>query len=220
MFKVSTSKEATQESSGGKFIGKSGIYDITILFASVDTTKNGATQVNFNIEYNGNTQTLWGPIVQNKDGSDNTIGMTLINKLAIIAGLGDGDEPTIEEETHPVGKDNTERDFAVITDFSDLECKIRVQEEYSTYNGNISDKLNIKAFYSADGAVADEIVNETEIGVQLEKDQAYASNVTYRDGLTAEDVDAWIAGGRKNGGGNQPKAKAKPSAKKGPLFKR
>ena len=52
-------------------------------------------------------------------------------------------------------------------------------------------------FYRAsDGATAAEILNETQVGVQLEKDLKYASENKYDDGLTVEEVEAWKAEGK------------------------
>jgi len=220
--KVNTNAAAVAESSGGSYISKSGIYDVVIKFASVDVSKNGAEQVNFNIEYNGNSQTIYGPWVTSKSGDPVEIGMKLVNKLAIISGLGMGDELEIDQETHNVGKDNKPKDFAVITNFTDLPIKIRLQEEYGI-NPNtqeIRKSLVPKAFFREDGASAEEISNDTEIGKRLAlEEEKYASNVTYRDNLTAEDIEAWLES-KKSGDAapkaTTPKPKAAPTG--GALF--
>jgi len=82
-FKVSTAKEALSTFGESSFIAASGIYDVTIKFASVDVSKGGAESVNFNVDYNGNDVTLYGPYVTNKDGATNEIGAKLINSLAV-----------------------------------------------------------------------------------------------------------------------------------------
>lgn len=225
-FKVTTNHEAIQETGGiSSYIAKSGIYDVKILFASVDTSKSGAESVNFNLAYNGNTQTVYGPFVTNKDGEVNSIGAALINKLAIIAGMTDGDDFEIEEETHNVGKDNKPTDFAVITNFTDLPIKIRLQEEYSI-NPNtkeITKRMVIKNFFSESGASAEEIVNGTEAGVRLALEQEkYASHITYKDGLTEDQVTAWRDSKKSGSAGATPKPKAAaaaPNKKAGSIFK-
>lgn len=218
LFKVNTSKDAVQVSGGGgsKYISKSGVYDATIVFASLDVSTGGAESVNFNIMYNGEAMTLYGPYVTSKAGKPLEIGLKLINNLAVIAGMTDGDEPTIEEEEHKVGRDNKLQTFAVITDFSDLTIKVRLQEEYSKYNDKISKRLSIKSFYTEDGASAEEVVNKTGAGDQLEKDQAYVNNITYRDDLTEADIAAWVAE-KKGGAATTPAAKT--VKKPGSLFK-
>lgn len=222
-FKISTSQDAVKDSGGANFIGQSGIYDVTLNFVSLSETKNGAQQVNFNLEYNGNTQTIYGFIVANTDGEPNEIGMRLINKLGVIAGMEEGDELDVEEETHKVGKDNKEQDFDVITNFSDLGCKIRVQVEYSKYNGEIRRSLVIRNFFRTDGASAQEIVNDSdEIGKQYKmEEEKYSSTPSYQDGVTPEEAQAFDAEQRNGGKDKATKAKTTKasSAKKKSLFK-
>jgi len=220
-FKINTSAEAVKEASGSSYIAKSGIYDVTINFASIGTASTGAKSVNFNITNNGNEQTIYGPYIENKDGDPLEIGLKLINKLGIIAGLGEGDELEVETEEHAVGKDKKVQDFEVITNFSDLDVKMRLQEEYSINpkTDQIRKAMVIRGVYTAEGASAEELINETEVGVQLEKDQKYAQNITYKNDLTADDVAAWKAS--KAEGGDSKKPAPKKAAKKpaGSLFK-
>ena len=217
-FTVSTKKEALSNfSEGASFINKSGIYDVTIKFASVAVTATGAESVNFNIEYNGGSQTLYGPYVTNKDGETHEIGARVINGLAVIAGMDEGAGFSIEKEEHAVGKDSKVQEFDVITDFTDLTCKVRVQEEYSINpkTSEIKERLVIKEFYRADGASAAEVASGNDIGKQLAKvEEKYASNVTYKDNLTPEIVaefkKARAAG--KSAPAKPAPATAKPSA--------
>ena len=222
--RVSTKAEAVDNFSGSSYISKSGIYDIIINFASVDVAASGAESVNFNIDYDGSQQVIYGPYVQNKDGNVNEIGAKIINALAIIAGMGDGDEYEIEEEEHAVGKDKKVQTFNVITNFSDLPVKVWVQTEWSINpNTNLPKKrLVIKDFFRAeDGASAKEIVAGKDFGKRLELiKEKYADNVTYRDGLTEEDIKKFEQEKAKSSGSNTkvPTAKAvKP--KTASLFK-
>jgi len=218
--KITTDKKAISDNlDGGSFINASGLYPVTINFASLAVSKNGAESVNFNVTYNGNTQTLWGPYITNSKGEQLDIGVGLLIKLGIIAGMEDGDEFTIEEEEHAVGKDNKVQEFAVITEFSDLDCIIHIQEEYSKYQEEIKQRLNIRGFFRADGASAEEIVEDKELGERLALvEEKYATRVTYKDDLTAEDIEEW----KKNGYGKGDKVKGtvKTAGKKSSLFKR
>lgn len=228
-FKISKSKDVVKESGGSSFIGQSGVYDVTINFASLAESTNGAESVNFNVTYNGNTQTIWGPYVTDSKGNDLDIGGNLILKLGIIAGMDEGDELELVEETYAVGKDNKEQDFVVIDQFTDLDVKMYVKQEFSRYNGAITERLNIQGFFRAeDGASAEEIVNEADYGNRLAQTlEKYASDVTYResskgagDAPTPEEVAEWIANGRGKGTG-ATKAKVSTSAtKKKAMFKR
>lgn len=220
--KVNTSTEAVAETSGSQYLSKSGIYDVTIEFASLDVSSGGAESVNFRFDYNGNSQTVYGPYITDKAGDTIEIGAKILNKLAIIAGMEDGDEYELEEETHTVGKDNKEVEFKVITNFSDMPVKVRLQEEYSVNpkTKEIQKRMVIKNFFRQDGASAEEIVKDADFGKRLETEQAkYADNITYKDDLTPEAVAEWKAS--KSSGAPTPKPKASAAAKKpsGSLFK-
>lgn len=212
-FKVSTAAAAIADS-GASFIGESGIYDVTIKFASVAVSKGGAESVNFNCSYNGNDQTIYGPYVADKAGNDLDIGLGMINKLAIISGMSAGDGLIMEEEEHAVGKDKTVQPFNVITNFTDLPVKVRLQEEYSINpnTNSIQKRLVPRAFFREDGASAEEIINGTEVGKRLALEQEkYATNVTYKDNLTAEAVTEWKAAQVK---GRTAPTKAAPTVNK------
>lgn len=211
-FKVSTKSEALDNFGGSSYISKSGVYDVVIKFASIDVAASGAESVNFNIDYNGNSQVIYGPYVQNKDGNVNEIGAKLINALAIIIGMTDGDDYEIEEEEHAVGRDNKVQTFNVITNFTDAAVKFQLQEEYSINpkSNQIQKRLVIKNFFREDGASAKEIVDNANIGKQLSIiEEKYANNVTYRDNLTAAEVDEW-----KKAKANAAKTGAKAPAAK------
>lgn len=181
---MSELKEST-----GDYINTSGIYDVIIKFASVSKGDRGSMSVDFNCEYKGSPVTLYGLRLTNNDGTQN-FQAKLFNKLLVIADLDGVAEPTIE--SHIVGKDKTPKDFAVLTELSDLPIKVRIQYTYSLYNGKIIERREIKNFYRAsDGATASEIELGSNFGTQLQKDRAYADNITYNDGLTSDMVDAW-----------------------------
>ncbi len=87
--------------------------------------------------------------------------------------------------------------------------------EYSVWNSNIQEKKVIKGFFRVeDNASAEEIVNETEAGVQYEKESKYFENVTYKDGLDADAIAAWVAQGRPKGTAGAGGASGGTAAKK------
>lgn len=221
MFKISTDASVVTENSGGtsNFIGQSGVYDVTINFASIAVSKRGAEQVVFNVNYKGNDQTIYGPYYKDTSGKYNDISVKLYNNLGIIAGLRDGDEPTVEPQLHKVGKDQKEVELDVITDFTDLPIKLQVQAEYSMYEGNIQERFNILGFFSEDGATAEEILNGGEIGKRLAiVEENYASNVSYRGDVTEEMVKEWQALKRSGKKAAAKTPTAKTTAKAGSIF--
>ena len=213
--KVSTADAALSQFPESSYISTSGVYDITIKFASLDVSTGGAESVNFNVDYKGSPCTLYGPYVQDKAGNVLDIGAKIINGLAVIAGMSDGEDYVLDKEEHIVGKDNTPKTFNVITNFTDLPCKVHVQEEWSINPTTKQPRksLTIKSFFSEDGATAGELKSGKDkgkqLGIVLEK---YASNITYRDDLTKEVVDAFKAS-QKAGKGSTPAPKPAVAAK-------
>ena len=212
-FNVKTDADAIKEESGngGKYIGKSGIYDVTILAPFVDTNSSGAMTVNFFVNANDQDQVIYGNLkLHNNDMSEN-FAAKIFNKLCIITEIEP--EDPVDGEL-PIGKKGAMKDVAILEDMTDLDVKMRIQMEYSIYNGNISEKTIIKGFYRNDGASAEEVVNETEIGVQLQKDLPYAENITYKDGLDEAKIAEWIAARRpanSAGTASGTPTKARPS---------
>ena len=198
-FKAKTDKKAIEEQSGGggKYIGKSGIYDVEVIVPMVSTSKTDVTTVDFFINYNGQQQPLYGNLrLNNKDGSE-SFSAHLFNKFCIIAGIEDVEDPV--EADLPIGKKGADKTVSVLEDLADITCKVRVQMEYAVYNGNITEKTIIKGFYNEAGSSAEEVVNDAKHGEQLEKDLPYAENVTYKDGTTAEGIAQWIKDKRPKG---------------------
>lgn len=216
-FKVDTTAAAKAEG-GSAFINNSGIYDITLKNIIVDVNNFGARSLSLFIDHAGTPQTLFSAIkLDNNDGTPN-FQAPLFSKLCVVAGVEDVSDPV--EATLPIGVAKADKNVAVLQEFEDIELKMRIQMEYSVVPaedkngkkyakaGEISEKKIIKAFFTSEGASANEILNETEVGVNLEKDMKYADNVTYKEGLTAESVAAWVAGGRKGTASATPASSA------------
>lgn len=218
--KVSAKAEDIKDSGGASFINSSDVFDVTLNFVSIEKTKNGAKQANFNITYKDNNQVIYGPIIFNKDKSVNTIGMSLINKLGVISGLEDGDDLDVEEETHKVGKENKAQDFEVITNFSGMDVKLRIQREYTRYNGEIKRGLVIRnAFRMKDGASAAEIVQDGEIGKQLQQELAkYVGVDSLRDDLTEQEVADWEEAQRAGRGSKATPQASQTAEKRSNMF--
>lgn len=210
--KVSTKKEDLAQGGGSNHINKSGMYPVSILAPVVSVGAGGSVAVDMYVDHQGQKQTIYGNLrVTNNDGKPNEIGSKTFNQLLVIAGLEDVADPI--EADLPIGKKESMKTVEILEDLCDVEAVMRVQMEYGVYNGSITEKKVIKGFYRAgDFASAEEIVNESEAGVQYEKDLAYASNVAYKDDLDEAAVNAWIAAKRPKGtASNAPTAEKTPS---------
>ena len=216
MFKVSTKKNAVKEVAGSSFINKSGVYDVTIQHAYINVAKTGSERVNFVVDYNGQEQTLYGPYFKYENGETMEIGTALYNKLAIVAGLEDGDELTLVEEEIPIGKDQTPTEVEIIEEFNDLPIKVYMQQSFKRYEGRITEKRDLRAFYRGeDGATAEEVVNGENFGDQLKVVlEKYAHKVTYHDDITEEEVQEWFEERKNAQQGSKGTPKPKASAKR------
>jgi len=214
---VSNNDDAIKDSVGG-FINHSDIYDVQLNYVQLAKTKNGAYQLNFNVTNNGMAQTIYGPILVGKDGKVNEITKNLLNRLCVIAGMEDGQEIETETAEIPVGKDQKLMEMEIIPELSDIPVKMRVQMEYSLWNDQIQERRSVKAFYREDGATAAEAKTGENIGRRLAVDQEkYASHVTYKDGLTEEDVAEWLKA-RMSKSKSEPKTASPKTTSKRPLF--
>ena len=217
-FTASKSKEDVQQSGGSAYINASGCYPVNIIAPFASVSNNGSTTVDLFVEHEGQQQVVYGNMrISNNDGSRNDIGAKVLNQLMIVTGVEDLADP-VEAEL-PIGKAGAAQDVGVLEDLADFDVIMRVQMEYSVWNKNIQEKKIIKGFFRAeDNASAEEIVNETEAGVQFEKETKYFENVTYKDGLDADAIAAWVAAGRPKGTGGS--GTASTAAKKPSFSKR
>jgi hypothetical protein len=216
---VSNNDEDIKDSGGGGFINQSGIYDVQLNYVQLAETKNKAYQLNFNVTNNGMAQTIYGPILVGKDGKINDITKRLLNRLCVIAGMADKQEIETDTVEMPVGKDQKLMEMEIIPELSDIPVKIRVQMEYSLWENNIQERRNVKTFFREDGASAEEAKTSTNIGTQLAKDtEKYATHVTYKDGLTEDDVQTWLKERFAKGSADSAKTATPKATSKRPLF--
>lgn len=182
------------EGNGNKYINKSGIYEVVIKNVIVDVSAKGSQFINLWIEYNGQTQMIYNAIrLTNNDGSAN-LGQSLFNKLAIVCGATEGNEIADPVSVFlPIGKNSELKECMVLEEFNDTPIFIRLQMEYGMYEDKIQERKIIRNFFRVpDKATAAEIVNNTEFGLQYEKELEYADKIIYKDDLTEEDVAEWI----------------------------
>lgn len=213
-FKVSTNEENVKDfvgSGGGKWLNKSGMYDIIIKAVIADTSAKGSQSLNLWVEYEGQDQTIYQAMrITNNDGSPN-LGQKLFTKLCSVVGATDGQEIADPvSRMIPMGKGGDEVECMVLEEFDNTPITIRLQMEYSMYEGKIQENKTIRNFFRfEDKATASEIVNNTEVGKQYLIEQESADKVTYRDGLTEEDVIEWKktrGSSKKETTDNKPKA--------------
>ena len=194
--KINTSEENVKDytGDGGNYINKSGMYEVILKRVIVDSTANGSEFINLWIEYNGQEQIIFQAMrLTNNDGSVN-LGQKLFTKMAVVCGATEGAEIADPvTEMLPIGAKSVEKECSVLEDFNNQPVYMRVQMEYGMYEGKIQERKNVRNFFRlTDKASASEMVNGTEFGKQYEQEMEYADKVTYKDGLTEEDVKEWV----------------------------
>lgn len=212
-FKVDASEENVKDYEGGSgYINKSGIYEAIIKAVIVDKSPNGSEFINLWIECNGQEQPIFQAMrLTNNDGSPN-LGAKLFTKFCIVAGAEQGaeiDDPV--PAMVPIGKGGEMQECMVLEQFKDIPMFLRVQMEYSMYDGKIKEQKSVRNFFRyEDKATASEIVNDVETkGEQFKKEEEYADKITYKDGLTEEDVQNYLK--ERRSGKKQEETDRKPS---------
>lgn len=215
--KASTKAEDVKQS-GGNHITGSGMYPVKILAPVVSVSKGGSESVDLYVEHNGQKQIIYGNLrTSNNDGTPNKIGAKVFNQLMIIANLDEVDDP-VEVEL-PIGKKEKAKTVAILEDLCDVECWMRVQMEYGKFNKGYTEKKVIKAFFRLDDkASAEEIVNESDVGAGYEREMKYVNNITFKDGVTQEQISIWIAASRPEGTAGGAGAPSADGPKKKPKF--
>ena len=219
-FKSSKLKEDVKQSGGSAYVNRSGCYPVNIIAAFASSSKGGSTSVDLFVEHNGQKQVIYGNLrITNNDGSQNKIGAKVFNQLMIIADVEEVGEPT--EGELPIGKNGKDVDVSVLEELCDVDVMMRIQMEYSAFNGNIQEKKVIRAFFRAnDNASAEEIVNGGEVGEHFKGEEKYLDNVTYKDGLDEGAITAWIKDNRPKGTANAGSGGGSSETKKPAFGKR
>jgi len=222
-FKLSVTKEDVAKPTGGTtFIATSGVYGVTILAVTVDQNEHGATSIGFYVDLgNDNKQMLYGALpMATYDNSKILEGnQKVFGSLCTIADVDIETSFEPVEATLPIGKGGSEKDVAIFEEFEDVEVKMWIKQDYyRKKDGTIGEQRTVKGFFRAnDNASADEIINESEVGVRFEKQSKYFGDVGYRD-VTEEEVTAMIEA-RKGGSSTSTKAAPAASAKRSKFAK-
>lgn len=207
-FAKASKKQEDVKQGGSNHITASGVYPITILAPVVSVSKGGSQSVDLYVEHLSQKQIVYGNLrITNNDDSPNKIGAKIFNQLLIIAGVDSVADPVSAEL--PIGKKEAMKEVDILEDLCDLDVVMRIQMEYSVYNGNIQEKKIIKAFFrAADLATAEEIVNEDSPGAGYERELKYVNNITFKDGLDEATITQWISDKRPSGSGGSAPEKA------------
>ena len=149
------------EKSGGSYgVLETGIYDITIKHAAINTTKNGNNVVDISIETDtGHETTLWGLCIDPTwaSGAEN-YDYKKWQSLAAIAGMKSGERKPFKLEL----SNGTVKELVVFTELHGKKIKVALQKELDVYNGEVKERNVFHSFYNEDGKTLSEIVSKKD----------------------------------------------------------
>ena len=149
-------------SGGSEVVGKkcldSGVYDITINTASKDTASTGTTGItwNFTVEGAKYPNTIYG-FWTNKANGDKIFNFDTLMALMGLEGIT---ALTEYEKTIEI-KDGTKK-VTAYKELDGIKCQIAVQKVLDVYNGEVTEKNEIKAFLNTDGKTYAEATRGSE----------------------------------------------------------
>ena len=176
-------QESVAKEGGSGYITKSGIYDVTLKHTEVKNTPNGAVQVNYFFD----KAMSYGNTILGTQGQP-TFGYKILEALAAVLGEEELSDPEPTTVTFKKGA----KELSCIPELNDVVVKAWIQISYRMYKGEIQEDVSVRRFYRAtDGASGSEVLSGEDIGERLGKDQDFASEIKYEDGVTPDAVAAW-----------------------------
>jgi len=205
---LTVKQESVQQEGGSGYITKSGIYDLTLKHAEVVNTTNGAVQVNYFFD----KCMSYGNNILGINGQP-TFGYKILEALAAVIGEEELSDPEPTTVTFKKGA----KELNCIPELNDVAVKAWIQISYRMYKGAIQENVSVRRFYRvSDGASGSEVLTGENIGERLAKDEAFASEIKYEDGVTEDAVAAWKKAQQSgSGGGATPAANPTTAAKSG-----
>lgn len=204
MFLTVNAAQVAKAEAGGQGISTSGIYPVLVKGVEVGATTNGGTQVNY---YFDKRVCSFNLVVDTK--GQPTFGMDVLQGLCVIGGLEGLQDPSAIS----IQLKDRVKETVGFPELEGIEAKVWLQFEYSRYNGEVKEKINVKRFYRAsDDASGTEILTNENVGQRMSKDVDHSVTVKYSDGVTAEDVVAWKAAQQSNAPTTASASAPKPAA--------
>ena len=202
---LTVKQESVQQEGGSGYITKSGIYDLTLKHAEVVNTTNGAVQVNYFFD----KCMSYGNNILGINGQP-TFGYKILEALAAVIGEEELSDPEPTTVTFKKGA----KELNCIPELNDVAVKAWIQISYRMYKGAIQESVSVRRFYRvSDGASGSEVLTGENIGERLAKDEAFASEIKYEDGVTEDAVAAWKKA--QQSGGAAPVVKQTAAVKSG-----
>ena len=138
---------ASEASSGGSKVLDSGVYNITILTASKSVASTGTTGIDWSLQVEGSKypNMVYG-FWTNKSNGDKIFNLDTLYGLMGVAGL-----KTLTEYQKEIEIKDGKKTVTAYKELDNLKCQVAVQKVLDVYNGEVTEKNEIKAFFNTDG---------------------------------------------------------------------
>jgi len=191
-FKIEFNQEAAKVEGGsaGQRVLDTGVYDVTILTASKQVAGTGTIGIDWSLQVEGSKypNMVYGLWIQKADGT-NLFGMNVVQGLMGIVGA-----KTLTEYDKEIEVKDGKKVVKAFKELDGAKVKVAVQKVYDYYNGKVTEKNEIKAFFSTDGKTYAETVANKEAkqivyySTKLQDDYTDAYKKAQADGdLNAEE---------------------------------
>lgn len=187
--------EEAEASQGGTFgVLDTGVYDVTINFASLDKTEKGNNTLTLDITTDtGHNTKLWrvfGTIDKTWASGKENYGYKDFQAFAFATGL-----KSITPVDFDLKKDNGElvKKLSVVKELHGAKCKLAIQKQFRSYNGKDIEENIIHSSYNTKGQTYLEFKNGQEaakikkVAERLtdKKDKSYQANTTVEEEPTS-----------------------------------
>ena len=210
-YKVDTSSAAKADYSGGGSVLKTGMYGAVIKYVSYKKTDGGAGQVGIAVKTDSGAEGTLYLTLFNKNGEKNEINGAKFDALLTVCGIENLEPP--EPRTVKIGDKDV--DLLVFPELDEQPISIGVRTVFSKYDGFVRESQDlVNVFHPDNYKSASELLNEVE-----EAKQYYKLEDTLKDkydGVTEDEVAAWIAAGRPRPEKKGPPQKPQTSGKQQP----
>ena len=149
---------AGDSTNSGSKVLDTGVYDVVINTVSKEVASTGTVGMtwNFSVEGSKYPNVVYGFWVQKANG-DKIFNMdTLQGLMGIIGAKG------LTEYNKTIEVKDGQKTVVAYKELDGVKCKIAIQKEFGYYNGEVTEKNAIKAFFNEDGKTYAEAVRGSE----------------------------------------------------------
>ena len=138
---------AADSAQSGSKVLDTGVYKVTVVTASKVIASTGATGIDWSIHVEGSKypNMVYGMWVFKSNG-DRIFNMDIVDSLMGIVGV-----KTLTEFDKMIDVKGGTKQVTALKELDGVKCQVAIQKEFDAYNGKVTEKNIIKAFFTPDG---------------------------------------------------------------------